>query len=409
MSWRASAWAKEQRLGSPAAKSILMCLADYADAKTNECWPSQPDLAEDAEVSERTAREWLQRLEEWGLISRERRTRASGARANDLIVLNLDARVVDGAERCRAIKDGGQVDAADTGSLPADIAGRAYRQLDAEPTGNEEQPTGNQIRAYKEEPSIEPPNEPLTEGAREGAPERGADRKKRETRAWALLARWPGFAGMPKDRALKAALALDDEAFDRAERRFDGWLALLKSQRKDHTPAPSTYFGERLFDEVPDPSQPVVPAYVDAPPFGKAWMAHRLASLLAGPTFTAFRLTGFEESLVSQGKADRAELMRGKQAATGFPSVNRMHDDAERRRGASVPARTAALGDGFVQVRRGTEAFEDWREEHRLRGWPWLPEVVEWVWFPPGASAPAARAAFEVLMAEQQGGREAAE
>ncbi|MBX3751928.1 MAG: helix-turn-helix domain-containing protein, partial [Opitutaceae bacterium] len=107
MSWKASAWAKEQRLGSPAAKSILMCLADSADADTAACWPSQARLAEDAEVSERTAREWLQRLEEWGLIERQRRNRASGARASDMIVLKLDLRITDGAERCRAIKENG--------------------------------------------------------------------------------------------------------------------------------------------------------------------------------------------------------------------------------------------------------------------------------------------------------------
>lgn len=65
MSWKASAWAKEQRLGSPSAKSILMCLADYADPNgLIKGWASQADLAEAAEVSERTAREWLQRLED---------------------------------------------------------------------------------------------------------------------------------------------------------------------------------------------------------------------------------------------------------------------------------------------------------------------------------------------------------
>jgi hypothetical protein len=101
LSWKASAWAKEQRLGSPAAKSILLCLGDYAEPEKASCWPSQEQLASDAEVSERTARDWLQRLEDWGLIERQRRTGAKGARANDLIVLKLDRKVLDGAERMR--------------------------------------------------------------------------------------------------------------------------------------------------------------------------------------------------------------------------------------------------------------------------------------------------------------------
>lgn len=152
MSWKASAWAKSQRLGSPAAKGILLCLADYADPEKSECWPSQQQLADDAEVSERTVRDWLQRLESWGLICRKRRARTSGARSSDLIVLCLGTVVTDGADRIVAEKEASTTGDSDLlEGLPAETAGRAYRQPAAEPTGNH-------CRAYKEEPSIEPPN-----------------------------------------------------------------------------------------------------------------------------------------------------------------------------------------------------------------------------------------------------------
>lgn len=96
MSRRALAWAKEQRLGSPIGKAILMCLAGCADPKTAELVLSRSQLMADAEVSERSLRYWLPRLEQWGLIARPDGV-ASAAR--DSITLRLDARVLDGAER----------------------------------------------------------------------------------------------------------------------------------------------------------------------------------------------------------------------------------------------------------------------------------------------------------------------
>lgn len=382
MSWKASAWAKEQRLGSPAAKSILLCLADYADPDRAECWPSQAQLASDAEVSERTAREWLQRLEDWGLLRRSRRTRASGARASDMIVLNLGATVHDGAERCREIKAEAAADDAD---LPANSAGRSYRQPDAEPTGNEQQPTGNQCRAYKEEPSIEPPNG-TSQTAREGARESGKleDRKKIETAGWALLKDWPGFAGMPKEPALRMWCALPEKDRADAARMFPHWLALLKAQKKSHVPAPSTYFGQRLWAEVPEPKE-VKPTSVEAKPFGPLWMVARLKHLLAGATMRS-DLTSFERALVAEGRATEAELLLAKQSKTGFPAVNFMHEQAANRRGVSVSPALEAFASTMVAVPVGCDVYDQWRSLHERLGWPWLPDPggQRVVYFPVG-------------------------
>jgi hypothetical protein len=267
VSWRASAWAKEQRLGSPAAKSILLCLADYADPEHSECWPSQAQLAADAEVSERTAREWLQRLDDWGLIARERRSRANVARASDRITLNLGVMVRDGAERCREVKD---QDEAANPSLPAESAGRTYRQPDAEPTGNEAQPTGNQFRAYKDEPSIEPlngasqPRASARESGEDRTEERSESREALERRFWKMARGHPQSAGMPKQSWLAEWLKLDPDARDLAERRYPAWLALLKAQDKRHVPVLSTYFAQALLEEVPETRDDVAPTSVEA-------------------------------------------------------------------------------------------------------------------------------------------------
>lgn len=87
MSIQAVAWAIEQKTGSPAGKVVLICLANYAD-ENGECWPSQATIAKETELSERSVREWLQKLEDAGIISREHRQRQDGSRKSDLIRLN---------------------------------------------------------------------------------------------------------------------------------------------------------------------------------------------------------------------------------------------------------------------------------------------------------------------------------
>lgn len=402
MSWQASAWAKEQRLGSPAAKSILLCLADYANPETAACWPSQERLAADAEVSERTAREWLQRLEDWGLISRERRTKPNGARASDVIVLKLDARVQDGGERCREIK-------ADADSLPANSAGRTYRQPDAEPTGNQTQPTGNQFRAYKEEPTKE-----QTSGTSQGAQarERG-DLKLAEQAFWRLVKVWPGLRGMPKQGGLRAFLDLSPEDREEAERKFPHWLALLKSQGKDHVAAPSTYFGQKLFKEVVEPVERK-PEFVDAPVFGPVWNGLRMEKLvfdepMAGPPPRAF----LAEQLARQDEVGHRERM-ARRATYGWPAVNHMHEQAAWRKGVSVAiARAEAIKPLMEPVPVGSETYQAWRALHEANGWPWIPDPggMRVVFFPVGGpeGLEAFKAAIRGKQANDGDEREAAE
>lgn len=396
MSWKASAWAKDQRLGSPSGKSILMCLADYADPDGQiKGWASQSDLAEAAEVSERTAREWLQRLEDWGLLERQRQQRPNGARAADYILLRLDRNVIDGSERCRHAKDGGEV-----ADLPAEFAGRSNRQPDAEPTGNEAHPTGNQLRAYKDNPPIEPPLPSQQERAE--ARERGGeteDRKKIDADGWALLKNWPGFDGMPKEPALAIwrTLSADDRAL--ARRCFLPWLELLRRQKKSHIPAPSTYLRERLFAAVPDPASAPPPPAVAAP-FGKVWGAVRMVEILAGPGQLPTP-SSFISSLIEQGgEMGERERLRH-QATHGWPIVNRMDDAAANKRGWTMrpcDARCEELAARFEQVRVGGDVWTAWKTLFAARGWPWLPDPGqhEWVYFPAGG--PDALGVFEAAI-----------
>ncbi|HUH57716.1 MAG TPA: helix-turn-helix domain-containing protein [Pseudomonadales bacterium] len=89
MSFQAMAWAVKKKVGNATGKAILLMLANYADDE-GKCFPGQEKLASECECTSRTIREWLEKFEKMGLISREERRRVDGYRTSDLIVLNLE-------------------------------------------------------------------------------------------------------------------------------------------------------------------------------------------------------------------------------------------------------------------------------------------------------------------------------
>ncbi len=74
-------WAFKQDL-APAMKVILLALADYADGD-GFAYPGQQSLSEKTSIPERSLRRHLAKLEELGLITRERRKRDDGLRTSD--------------------------------------------------------------------------------------------------------------------------------------------------------------------------------------------------------------------------------------------------------------------------------------------------------------------------------------
>jgi hypothetical protein len=68
MTWRASAWAKTTRTGSPSKKALLMILAEHCD-QWGYAWPGQELLVEETEVCERQVRNLLAELAEDGFIT----------------------------------------------------------------------------------------------------------------------------------------------------------------------------------------------------------------------------------------------------------------------------------------------------------------------------------------------------
>ena len=80
MSVQAMAWAWQQKLTKkPPAKAVLVALANFAD-ESGECFPGQERLMEMTELSRASVIRAVEFLQEAGLVTVERRTRANGPR-----------------------------------------------------------------------------------------------------------------------------------------------------------------------------------------------------------------------------------------------------------------------------------------------------------------------------------------
>ncbi len=368
MSHDATNWAIKQRGIKPALKIVLWHLCDCYNPEYG-AFPSQEYLSENCEVPRSTLNVYLGELERAGLIAREQRREAGSKRQ----------------ERTRYYFPFEPAFASKRVHNPCPETGHGRRDAESSFNG-EPSPETAESRVQNLDSNLvkEPVKEPVN--SRDGV--RGLSKEERkaiENRFWRLVKDWPGTTGMPKNGWLREWFALTDEERDRAERRKPVWLATLKEQRKSHIPAPSTYFSEKLFDDVADPRAPVKPAHAPAAPYGKLWGAYRFVDLFRTPYGVLTGLTITERSLVAQGKANEADLIREKVRKSGWPTVNRMHDKA--RMGAASVCSTLYedIASGFVPVLRDGDAWQAWAREHERRGWPWLDDTrpMERVYFPP--------------------------
>lgn len=146
MSWQATAWALRQRAGSPAAKLVLLALANYADA-AGMCWPSQERLATDTEQSVRTVQRHVDALVKGGLIRMEKRNGKRGQFAR--CVYFLDVGIAEMSERQFDVRSG-EPDAKHQAADHAPKCRAATRQRRRPPYDT----------AVSHKPSIEPSIEP---------------------------------------------------------------------------------------------------------------------------------------------------------------------------------------------------------------------------------------------------------
>ena len=148
MSIEALNWANslaDRRLLPAGPGKVLQVVADFADAD-GHCWPSQAKIAPRAFCNVRSVRSHLRWLEEHALLTRRARYVIEGAaddgagaahRTTDMIVLALGA-VPVGPQSRQGVEEGssgGGVLPSQT--IPANLAGMAFRPLAAEGPGGE--------------------------------------------------------------------------------------------------------------------------------------------------------------------------------------------------------------------------------------------------------------------------------
>jgi pyocin large subunit-like protein len=75
MSWALISKVQKTKVGSPSAKSLLLALANYADAGGEHCFPGQVVLQEITELSLDTIQRQLRYLIERGFVSAQKRRR----------------------------------------------------------------------------------------------------------------------------------------------------------------------------------------------------------------------------------------------------------------------------------------------------------------------------------------------
>lgn len=103
MSGMALIWAANVKGLKPAAKIVLIQLADFHNKETGQCNPSAQRLADECEMGRATLFRHMTTLEECGLITRHARGDGDGGRGSNQYELHLD--ITLGPSACP--KDGG--------------------------------------------------------------------------------------------------------------------------------------------------------------------------------------------------------------------------------------------------------------------------------------------------------------
>ncbi|TIM16264.1 MAG: hypothetical protein E5Y67_03460 [Mesorhizobium sp.] len=390
-------------MGTCARKLVLLKLIDACDDDGSRIFPAISTIARAAQCSTRQVQRELKAFLDIGLI-RLVREGGKGPRSTNEYALDLDVLQLLGKGGWALVASEKRPDAAaEKGDTVSPLDGAEKGD-----TGSTERVTPETSKGDKL--SHPTPPDPSFDPSVEREREREDGKKKIDADGWALLKDWPGFAGMPKEPALKVWRSLETDERAEAARLFPHWLALLKAQRKTHTPAPSTYFGQKLWREVPEPPEAAPkPAY--APAFGPVWAAIRMRDLVTGPKALPSPLKGWEESAIANGRLEREALEKGNRMRSGWPMVNALHQAAETR-GLGIHGfgpdeeRLGKLCE-FVPV--GSDVWKAWKIEHEMRGWPWLPDpgTMRGVYFPAGG--PAGLEAFEQAVRGTNDAQQAAE
>ena len=235
MSGMALIWAANVKGLKPAAKIVLIQLADFHNKETGQCNPSAQRLADECEMGRATLFRHMTTLEECGLVTRHARGDGDGGRGSNQYELHLDIALGPSA-RPKGGNRGpnGVVSQNETGGNVSKSRGKSLK--------GETGVVSNRDRNLTIEPKKEPPSHRREAGETEkilAAYPRDRLRKKTNCLAQIEKAMKEGVA--PEDlRQAVQAYASDSAGFTRSKVCFSDnwfqarrWQAYVEKQAED--------------------------------------------------------------------------------------------------------------------------------------------------------------------------------
>ncbi|MEN8892554.1 helix-turn-helix domain-containing protein [Planktotalea arctica] len=242
MSGIALIWAANVKGLKPAAKIVLIQLADFHNKETGQCNPSAKRLADECEMGRATLFRHMTTLEECGLVTRHARGDGDGGRGSNQYELHLD--ITLGPSSRTKLGDSGPSGVSSQNETGGNVSKTRGKSLKGE-TGV----VPNRDRNL----TIEPMKEPLSRGREAGEAEKilAAYPPDRLRGTAACLAQIEAAIkeGIAPEDLLQAvqAYATDSAGFTRSKVCFSDnwfqsrrWLAFVERQAEDRAKATAT-------------------------------------------------------------------------------------------------------------------------------------------------------------------------
>jgi DNA-binding transcriptional ArsR family regulator len=178
MSGEAIGWAfRKVQMDDPTTKLVLVALCNHANHE-DEAWPANSVLCQTTGLSKRAVQNSLKKLEEWGLITRVRRSRDNGSDTSSMVYIDLDygwtvkdgvARRAPGAPHARL----GVQEVQGEGAPHAPLETTLKQQEETPIVGVDDFFTAEHLAKKNKRRSTIPAEYPMTDRHKEYAAERG--------------------------------------------------------------------------------------------------------------------------------------------------------------------------------------------------------------------------------------------
>lgn len=412
---------------------VLCLLGRHTNRKHGWCRRSQVKMAEELGCARSTVQASIDRLVEIGGVERREVISDNGRDSAHWYRVVYDREVSSDALRAwdgADLEEFGPIDGDEIEVPPAGIP--------APPAGPESAPPAGPGPAPINDSCLTPPAE---REEREGAGARPSPEKKPITYA-ELVKRvqrfvsgegyqegeWPKWSGSTIGHIAKQFAQLSEDEQEKACEFRDVFLAKCKRDRVAKPMPVANYFRDRVWEMLEKPAAAKAAAArhdrVLAAPFGPVFGAVRAWLCLQGPDDADvpldvrdavirhyegikrnphlvagfLRRKGLELSesgdLIFPPGFD-ADERRHRLAETGYPAVNRLHEQARLHQPAPVAACFQALKALCEPVPVDGPVFAEWLAHDEREAWPKLPDPgrMDVVWLPKGG--PQGLAAFE--------------